>query len=185
MTIRLSCVFFFLLLGGCATKAPTTSPTTAAPSLSPSQSTSEVSIDYPALQRHLGLDKDRETLGFFEKSFNTCDAGNGFSRSQNCRQENFVVLQIQLLCRDSEGTISQVLTAQDLRPLDYRQVRWSLKGIQGTVTSDDKGFVQILTTSRRSQRKERVRIAVGNEFLYMRAADIRQVITPKPWCDQR
>jgi hypothetical protein len=141
-------------------------------------------IDYPALQTHLGLDRSAEDLGYTEKPFNTCEAGYGYSRSQNCHQEYFVVLHFRLLCRDSEGTISNILTDADTTPLSGRSVRWNLKGLNGSSQTDGSGFAQIRMTSPISQKKQRVKIAIGNEFLYMRANEITKVITPLPWCSQ-
>jgi len=141
-------------------------------------------IDYYALQSHLGLDRAAEELGYTEKAFNTCEAGYGFSRSQNCHQEYFVVLHFRLLCRDTEGTISNVLTDADTTPLAGRNVRWNLKGMDGTSLTDGLGYAQVRITSPISQKKQRVKIAIGNEFLYMRANEITKVITPLPWCSQ-
>ncbi|NUN05888.1 MAG: hypothetical protein HUU57_09005 [Bdellovibrio sp.] len=141
-------------------------------------------IDYFALQSHLRMGRERESLGFSEKSFNTCEAGYGYSRSQNCHHHHFVVIHFRLLCRDSEGTISNILTDEDLRPLDRRSVKWSLKGTTGVAQTDGQGYGQIVTAVAASQRSQRIRLALGNEFLYMRANEIQKVITPAPWCDQ-
>ncbi len=141
------------------------------------------SIDYEALKNYLQMSRDRERLGFSEKSFNTCDAGYGYSKSQDCHKEHFVVIHFRLLCRDSEGTISTILTEDDLQPLDRRTVRWTLQGVQGTVRTDSQGYGQIITTANKSQRSQRVKLAVGSEFLYMRANEPQRIITPRPWCD--
>lgn len=141
-------------------------------------------IDYNSLQTYLKLDRDPEQLGFAEKAFNTCDAGYGYSRSQNCHKEYFVVIHFRLLCRDSEGTISTVLTESDVMPIAGRPVRWTLKGISGTVMTDGNGYGQIRTIASSSQNRQRIKIAVGNEFLYMRSHEITKVITPRPWCSQ-
>lgn len=177
-------VLTLLAFIGCTTTSKKEAVYTPTPSEIPTSSPSEPSIDYVALQNHLHMDRERESLGFSEKSFNTCDAGYGYSRSQNCHKEHFVVIHFRLLCRDSEGTISTVLTDEDLRPLDRRTVKWSLKGTQGTVQTDGQGYGQIVTAASSSQKSQRVRLTVGNEFLYMRAKEIRKVITPEPWCNQ-
>ncbi|WP_413944394.1 hypothetical protein [Bdellovibrio sp. HCB-162] len=171
-------------IAGCTTapKKETTYTPPAPVETAPEPASS--AIDYNALQNHLHMDRERESLGYSEKSFNTCDAGYGYSRSQNCHKEHFVVIHFRLLCRDSEGTISTVLTEDDVRPLDRRTVRWSLKGTQGTVQTDNDGYGQIVTAANLSQKTQRLRLAVGNEFLYMRANEIQKVITPQPWCNQ-
>lgn len=141
------------------------------------------SIDYEALKDYLQMSRDKEQLGFSEKSFNTCDAGYGYSKSQNCHKEHFVVIHFRLLCRDSEGTISTILTEDDLQPLDRRTVRWTLQGVQGTVQTDSQGYGQIITAANKSQKSQRVKLAIGAEFLYMRASELQRIITPRPWCD--
>lgn len=142
-------------------------------------------IDYYALQAFLGMDRPPEELGYTEKAFNTCEAGFGFSRSQDCRTEYFVLLNFRLMCRDTEGTISTVLTDSDVTALSGRNVKWSLKGIDGTTQTDGWGYGQIRITSPISQKKQRVRLSVGSQFLYMRANEITKVITPLPWCSER
>lgn len=175
--------YFFIALLALASCTTTPVKPPATPSV-PVDDGKEVSIDYESIKRHLQMDRERSSLGFAEKSFNTCQTGYGYSRSQNCRQQNLTVINFRLLCRDSEGTISTVLTEADLRPLERRSVRWNLKGTQGTTYTDSDGYGQILAASSGSQKNQRVRIAIGNEFLYMKAGELQRVITPRPWCDQ-
>jgi hypothetical protein len=85
---------------------------------------------------------------------------------------------------ESEGTISTLLTDADIAPIAGRTVRWNLKAVQGSVITDHQGYGQIVAVSPRSEKKERIKLAVGSEFLYMRANEITKVITPKPWCEQ-
>ncbi len=171
-----------IALVGCST----TSPQRMKPKYEkpPSEAiTAPHSIDYEALKNSLQMSREREQLGFSEKPFNTCDAGYGYSKSQNCHKEHFVVIHFRLLCRDSEGTISTILTEDDLQPLDRRTVRWTLQGVQGTVQTDSQGYGQIITAATNSQKSQRVKLAVGSEFLYMRANELQRIITPRPWCD--
>jgi hypothetical protein len=175
------CALFFLAACTSTPKKETYTPSTPITTEAPEETSR---IDYLALQTHLGLDRAPEDLGYTEKSFNTCEAGYGFSRSQNCHQEYFILLHFRLLCRDTEGTISTVLTDADTTPLAGRNVRWNLKGINGTSPTDGLGYGQVRMTSPISQKKQRVKIAIGNEFLYMRANEITKVITPLPWCSQ-
>lgn len=142
------------------------------------------SIDYFSIQRELHLDRPADQLGYTEKAFNTCQMGYGYSRSQDCRNLYMVVLNVRLMCRDSEGTISTVLTEADVAPIAGRTVKWNLKSVRGSVITDHQGYGQIVAVAPRSERRERIKLAVGSEFLYMRANEITKVITPKPWCDQ-
>ncbi|MDG0818124.1 hypothetical protein [Bdellovibrio svalbardensis] len=179
--VVVSCMIFGAVTG-CTTAKKSTSKESTAPMHSRDEG--GPSIDYNALQTYLQLDRDPETLGFTEKSFNTCDAGFGYSRSQNCHKEYFVVLHFRLLCRDSEGTISTVLTESDVTPIAGRPVKWQLKGVAGTTMTDGNGYGQIRTVASSSQNRQRLKLTVGNEFLYMRSNEITKVITPRPWCSQ-
>ena len=167
-----------LFLAGCTSTPQRTSPEISRPPVADDSGR----IDYDALQSHLGLDRSPEDLGYSERSFNTCEAGYGFSRSQNCHTQHFVVVHFQLMCRDSEGTISTILTDADLTPISRKSVRWNLKGLSGTVQTDGEGYGQIRITSRRSQKNERIKLAIANDFLYTRAGEIKRIITPRPWC---
>ena len=181
--IRCTLIPTLLFLAACSTTSSKKEKYKAAPvAIEIPEDTSRV--DYFALQSHLGLDRAVEELGYTEKAFNTCEAGYGFSRSQNCHQEYFVVLHFRLLCRDTEGTISNILTDSDTTPLAGRSVRWNLKDMNGTSLTDGLGYGQVRITSPISQKKQRVKLAIGNEFLYMRANEITKVITPLPWCSQ-
>jgi len=141
-------------------------------------------IDYWGLQRHLGLVRADADLGYREKSYNTCEVGFGYSSSHDCTVKRFVTVNIRLQCRDSEGTISTGLTAADLQPIAGRQVRWALSGDNGTVATDGEGYAQIGAIFSNSPRADRLRIAVGDQFLYMRAGEITRVVVPRPWCNQ-
>lgn len=175
--------FCLLILSACTTTAPQKMPTPTAPP-PPVDDGRDANIDYESIKRHLHMDRERTALGIEEKSFNTCETGYGYSKSQRCRQQNLTVIHFRLLCRDSEGTISTVLTDADLRPLERRSVRWNIQNSKGVTYTDSDGYGQILMAFNGPQKSQRVRIAIGNEFLYMRAGELQKVITPRPWCDQ-
>ena len=184
--------FAILTLSACASdtasksyKNPVDAPSMNSPELSVDTSTSSVeNIDYVALQRSLNLDIPVEQLGVREKVFNTCDVGYGYSKNKNCRRQYFFVLNFRLMCRDSEGTISTTLTDADTMPIASREVNWSLtKNLSGSLITDGLGYGQIATVAPIPQSKQRVKIAVGNEFLYMRAHEMKKIITPRPWCN--
>lgn len=141
-------------------------------------------IDYIGLQRSLGMEIPADRLGYKEKTFNTCEAGYGYSGTHNCRREYMVVVNFRLQCRDSVGQVSEGVNNSDLTPIVDKSVVWNLKGVQGTTRTDSEGFGQIMTVSSISQRQQRLKLAVGKEFLYMRANEITRVVTPRPWCEQ-
>lgn len=185
--ILLTCLLGTVLVTtSCSTKSvtPTSpSPREPAPRAETGGETEGTRIDYVALQRHLGLERSNQELGFNEKAYDTCQVGYGYSSNKYCHRETFVVLHFQLVCRDSEGTVSEGVQTADMRALSDRTVRWNLKGISGEVQTDGEGYGQIHTVSPISQRGQRVKLAVGNDFLYMRANEITKVVTPKPWCN--
>lgn len=177
-----------LLAALLALTACTTTPTAPTPSKIPPMA-AEVGeessrIDYGAIQRTLHMDRSVEQLGVEEKSFNSCEMGYGFSRNRDCRTQYMVVLNVRLLCRDSEGTISTILTEADVTPIAAQNIRWNLKNLQGQFQTDGLGYGQIVAISPRSQKRERLKLALGNDFLYMRANEITKVITPRPWCSR-
>lgn len=144
----------------------------------------EENIDYPSIQRSLGLSREFTHLGYAEKAFNTCEMGYGFSRSQNCHKEIFAVIHFQLLCRDSQGTISTALARDDMEALAGRNVRWSLHKKSGAVVLDHDGHGQILMSFPQSPKYQRLKLAAGNDALYLKAGEIKRVVTPSNWCNQ-
>jgi hypothetical protein len=143
----------------------------------------EENIDAYGLQNYLKLNLGFNQLGFIEKSFNTCSVGFGYSGTHNCRSRTFTVIQFQLMCRNSEGTVSKAITQADLRPISRRNVKWIIKNAKGNLMTDSEGYGQIAFISARSQKLERLRLAVDKDFLYMKAGEVTQLITPKSWYD--
>jgi hypothetical protein len=175
---------------GCASLAPQeASPPEDQSVLIPSKriptipETVERSIDYLGLHRALGMERTKEDLGYAEKSFDTCSVGYGYSSSNNCRREVFIAIHFQILCRDTDGTISNAVAREDMKPLSGRSLKWTLKGARGVLRLDGEGFGQIKTAVSNSQRLERLKIAVDNDFVYLRAGEVKRLVTPKNWCN--
>lgn len=142
-----------------------------------------INIDYEGLSRSMGMDPPIENLGFKEKRFNTCTAGYGYSPSQDCRTNFFTVINFRLLCRDSEGTVSETIKAEDLRPLSSRMISWTLNVGNGSFRLDNQGYGQIKTASEASLSGERLKITADNDFLYLRAGQVSRIVTPANWCN--
>ncbi len=145
--------------------------------------TREAVVDYASLQRFLRLDRSYNNLGYSERMFNTCEVGFGYSSNSNCEKKFFIVSHFQLVCRQSEGTVQYMLTDADLTPLSRRQLNWSVKTAGGALLTDSEGFAQIAMISSQSQRGERLKIAIDNDFLYLKAGDLKRMITPQNWCN--
>lgn len=165
-----------------ATRPAETPTQVPAPSKS-SNSYEAENIDYDGLQNFLKLRRGYNRLGYAEKSFNTCEVGYGYSSTHNCRALKFVVIHFQLMCRDSEGTVTEAITAADIQPIARQSVKWVLKNANGRLLTDSEGYGQIAMVSSISQRYERLRLTVRTDFLFMKAGEITQMITPKSWCN--
>ncbi|OFZ30745.1 MAG: hypothetical protein A2622_13390 [Bdellovibrionales bacterium RIFCSPHIGHO2_01_FULL_40_29] len=156
-------------------------PVKTAPDLSV---TSEApTIDYQSIQRLLGLDKSVNSLGYSEKYFNTCKVGYGFSETENCQNRYFVVVHFKLMCRDSEGTVSNQVVEDDLMPVSNQPLKWQIQNLNGSMQTDSSGNGQILAISARPLRKERLRVSTSKDFMLMRAGDIQRLIVPRTWCE--
>lgn len=140
-------------------------------------------IDYEGLSRSIGMDPPRENLGFLEKEFATCQAGYGYSASNDCRTNLFSVINFRILCRDSEGTVQVAINAEDLRPLSGRSVSWALNQNTGSLRLDNQGYGQIKITSEGSLKGERLKITSENDFLYLKAGTVHRIVTPRNWCN--
>jgi hypothetical protein len=140
-------------------------------------------VDYEGLQSFLKLKRGYNNLGYAEKSFNTCEVGYGYSSTHNCRKLNFVVIHFKLMCRDSEGTVTEAVTAANLQPIARTSVKWTLKNAKGNLITDSEGYGQIAMVSPLSQRYERLKLTVRTDFLFLKAGELTEMITPKSWCE--
>lgn len=147
-----------------------------------STSSKNRAIDYLSIQRLLGLDRGFDQLGYIEKVFETCQVGYGYPNNTDCQRKYFIVLNFKLVCRDSEGTISTVLTDSDLKAIAGETVTWSLKSSNGKLVTDQEGYGQIITTAFDSQKNQRLRLTVGSDFLFTKAGEVGRLIAPKSWC---
>jgi hypothetical protein len=143
----------------------------------------EPPVDLVGLQRFLKMDRNYTVLGYSEHMFNTCQVGFGYSPTQNCDIKYFVVSHFRLQCRDSEGTISTILTEQDLRPISRQEIYYTLNNVTGTLYTDSEGYGQIRMVTTDSMRMQRLKLALGNDFLFLKAGELKQMTTPKNWCN--
>ena len=151
--------------------------------MSKQNTSSEPQIDYPSIQRLLGLDRNTSSLGYAEKVFNTCEVGFGYATNESCVKKVYVVIHFKLMCRDSEGTVVRQISEDDLVPLANRDLTWSLKNANGTLRTDYNGYAQVVVISPQSQKTERFRISSPKDFLLLRAGDIQRLIVPSNWCN--
>jgi len=189
--MKLFTLFFLLLMAACTStqkkpseiaRQPYPSFQSPKPNQTSSVSEEEIRVDEVALQKWLGLSRNHNQLGYKEKSFNTCEAGFGYSKNHNCQQKHMVVINYRLQCRETEGTVSRALTAADIRDIASANVTWVLQNRQGISQTNGEGFGQIRGIFPSSQKTQRLRLGVGGELLYIRAGEITTVVTPGSWC---
>lgn len=182
MISKLHFVALAVLSTACASAPKAESPPKVEPGPVPiAIQPATLQIDVDGLQRSLGLERSRFTLGYQEKTFNTCDAGFGYPKVA-CRLQTMMVLNFRLQCRDTTGTTSEIVTNAQTQPIANKTVRWQV-GKQGSTTpTDDDGYAQIRGIYSKSPRSERIKLAVGTHFVYMRAGELTRIVTPPDWC---
>jgi hypothetical protein len=180
MTIsRFLAALFFLCLAACTTAPPIEPiPDVVQPK---SQAPMSQAPDLSTLERTLRMDRSKADLGFEEKAFNPCDQGFPAADARACASQFLVVIHFQLQCRDKDGTVEQY----NVEPIVSDNVRWVLGKSQGTTRTDHEGFGQLSVIAPTSQRASRFRLTIGNNFMILRAEDIRKVVTPPDWCGGR
>lgn len=135
-------------------------------------------FDLPQLQRQLKMDRAPEDLGFSEKIFNSCHLPRP---SKKCGARYFTVLNVQLKCRDTEGTTDIVVT--NFTPLQSQQIIWRLGRAKGISRSDASGYSQILIVHAQSLRSERLVLTVSRQFLGIEVTQNHPLVLPRYWCD--
>jgi hypothetical protein len=183
-TARKTLGLFLITLASSIFIGCTTAPKNEAPVFtSPDPRTNEgYQIDVVGLERFLGMNMGTGTLGYFERRYNTCEVGYGYPKSYGCQDQYYVVINYQLLCRQSEGTVSETIDSSSLNAVRYKNGRWNMGGRIGSTQTDHEGKGQIKGIFPRTQRSERVKVAIDSDFLYARGSDFRQVLTPADWC---
>ena len=173
-----------LLLAACASKP--VAPVMPAPMVPPPEAVSdgsEIRIDIPGLVKDLGLDREANQLGYAEHAFNTCEAGFGYSHSHNCHVAYVMSLHLRLQCREQNEVTNSALVAADLHAIATQDMKWAIRKQSGLVATDGEGYAQVAAVFDHSPKRERIRLQVGSQFLYMRAGDVTRIVTPPQWCD--
>lgn len=168
--MKLHFTIMLILLVGCAT-----TPKPETPVASPPMPEPVPALDISALERALSMDRNKSELGFEEKSFNPCEL---HVPSNDCRPMFLAVVHFQLQCRDVEGTTENY----QVEPINSDHIKWTLGKIAGVTETDREGFGQIRVLTSASQAKQRLRLTLNNDFLILRAADARRIVTPPNWC---
>jgi hypothetical protein len=163
---------FYLM--GCASPEPMPyTPTMEAPRAKPSDPNQ-------SLRSALGMTRDATDLGYDEKSFDPCSFG--LTSQSGCGHQYFAVVHFQLLCRDSEGTISM---AGNVQPIVSDHMTWQLNGMTGPTQTDDRGYGQFSVVSRKSTKNQRLILHIGPQFVAFNVSEVTRVVLPKNFCRSR
>jgi hypothetical protein len=177
-TLAFSAFFAAILLASCASFSPLPHPVAPLPP----ETGPESQFNLENLKAKLGLQGVNNDLGYHEAKFDSCQPGQRVPSEQSCGPRVLSVVRFRLECRDSEGTVNLALAPTDLKPISMKAVRWSLANRDGEVKTDSMGYSELIGFYAQSPRSHRLRIAVGNDFLYMRAEEITRVVVPQSWC---
>lgn len=173
---------FAALILGATLSGCTTTPHEPQPEKAP-EAPAEERIDYIGLEQTLHMDRPDERLGYKEKAFDTCTAGNGFSHSDNCRREYFVSIHFQLQCRDLEEVPSTGLDPSDIHPIGDRDIKWLLQNKTGVVHTDSDGYSQIRMAYEARPGHRQIKLSTHGQFLYIQASDLTKIVAPPKWCN--
>lgn len=130
------------------------------------------------VQAKLKMQREPGELGFTEKQFNTCSAG--LNQGGICRHQTFSVVHFQLLCRDSEGTVSNAPV--HLTPLTSDRVTWKIGNYTGNTQTDAQGYGQFLMLSEKTVRGQRLTLRMGRHFMGFTVSEVSKVVLPNNFC---
>ena len=108
------------MLAGCATTAPPAPKTPQA-------------VTNEELRGLLGLSDEVYELGFQSTKYNACELGIKPLQAGRCGPEYYSTVTMQMLCRDTRGTIQQ---AANERALYDNNLRWRAAGLAGRIQLD-------------------------------------------------
>lgn len=128
------------------------------------------------LTSQLGMNRQPTDLGFTDRSFNPCSYGF----SDSCNNQYLTVVHFQLLCRNSEGTVSSVPVG--LTPIFHPQILWSLAGQSGGTATDRNGYGRLSVISQRPLRGHRLVLRKGANYVGVTVGEVTKLVLPKNWC---
>ena len=188
MKIRLALSFSILvlfsgLLTGCSS-VPTTDDAREGWDFSPETPKSKRSqpprpgAAIGGLQSQLGMNRAPSDLGFAERSFNPCVYG----LSTSCESQYLSVVHFQLVCRDSEGTVSAVPIS--LTPIVHPNILWSVAGQSGGTATDRNGYGHFSVVTPSPLRGNRLILRKGTHYVGVEVNEVSKIVLPKNWCNR-
>lgn len=139
-------------------------------------------IDINELLIELGMDHPMESVGFREKSFNTCQIESNHSPQPECQRLYISRLNFQVMCRNSTGTVQSVT----LTPLFSNKLRWKNKhGKRGLTSTDGRGYGSLGFISSNPANNGYLYLYLGSKIARKRFRDKWKLILPMSWCDSQ
>lgn len=180
------CHCIWLVMTACTTPATRVEAPAPAPTSETTKAQKTLDqIDLASLVRSLRMDRGPSELGYQEKPFNPCDFGvssdvsdEASGKPQHCRQQTLVVVHFQLQCRDQDGTVE----TYNVTPITAEEIKWSVGKHRGITHSDHEGLGEFMFIAASSQRSSHLKLTIGNNFMILRADEIKKVVTPPAWC---
>ena len=139
----------------------------------------KVRVNIGKLTQVLRMERSYDSLGYEEKRFNTCKVGSGYPSDSNCQTHYLVTIHFHFQCRDSTGTVEQVV---NLMPFSSRRLEWKVGLFKGFVKTDREGFGQIRFVSPGSSKGQSLRLVDRPNSLRLGASGVRRIVTPRDWC---
>lgn len=132
------------------------------------------------VQTALHLEREISILGFEEIPFDSCQIASPHV-DKSCGPRIFTLLHLQVLCRNSQGTVTEISKA-DLTPIVNSRFSWELGRVRGISESDEFGYVQVRSISQKAAKSERLKLSLGENFLLLRAKEAQKIVVPHDWC---
>jgi hypothetical protein len=135
-------------------------------------------IDITTLIEELEVNHPLSTLGYQERSFNSCSVKANRSTQPYCQQLYLGRINYQVMCRDSTGTVDRVT----LTPLYSQKLRWKSGVIRGETKTNASGFGQVGFISPNSTAFGHLYLYLGSKIARKQFRDNWKLILPKSWC---
>ncbi len=145
-------------------------------STTPPKPSEPVSVSLEQIKERLQMVRHIDDLGFAEKTFDECELG---FKNENCEKEYLTIIHFQLLCRESEGTVS---AAPETIPVPSNSIKWKLGEVTGTTKTDASGFGKVEGRFRKSMSRSRLRLTIENNFVAVPASETSRIVVPGDWC---
>ncbi len=169
-------IFSILLLSACTTTSRDVMVDYVPPP-TPEEISAKKSVGVLQIQSQLGMNRAPADLGFAEKLFNPCTYG---IPGEGCEQRVMNVVHFQLMCRDSEGTVSVVPVG--LKPIVSPRITWSVGAQSGLTKTDHNGYGQFSFISGNRVSEKRLILRKGPHYVGLTVSEITKIVLPKNWC---